>query len=436
MQLDLVVRAKRAVMEAGAASSSVGVREGRVVAVERYDAALAGSTEVVLADDEVLMPGLVDTHVHVNEPGRADWEGFSTATRAAAAGGVTTIVDMPLNSIPATVEPAALEAKRDAAAGQAVIDVGFWGGAVPGNLTELRRLHEAGVRGFKCFLLDSGVPEFPPLPDEQLRQAMAEIASFGGLLLVHAEDAQWVHPAPSCTAYSDFLATRPAEAESRAVARVIEGTRATGCRTHIVHVSSASVLPLLADARAEGLPVSAETCPHYLCLTAEDVPDGATEFKCCPPIRDRGNADELWDGLRDGVLDLVVSDHSPSPQALKQSGDFGTAWGGICSLQVSLPAVWTAAMGRGFSLSDVARWMAAAPAQLVGFDDKGAIAVGRDADFCLFAPDATWLVDAGRLEHRHPVTPYHGRTLTGVVRSTWLRGERIDLDDPSRGRLL
>ncbi|WBQ07976.1 allantoinase AllB [Kribbella sp. CA-293567] len=438
--LDLVVRARRIVGTAGVAPGAVGVRGGRIVALAPYDASLDGDLVVELAEDEVLMPGLVDSHVHVNDPGRTDWEGFTSATRAAAAGGVTTIVDMPLNSIPPTCDVAALELKRKTARPQAYVDVGFWGGAIPGNVPDLRPLHEAGVFGFKCFLLHSGVDEFPPLDQAEVEAAMRELSSFGGLLIVHAEDAHRIGdaPPPDGTSYQHFLHSRPRAAENEAVAQVIELARRTGCRVHILHVSSAEVLPLLAEARAAGVRISAETCPHYLSFAAEEIPDGATQYKCCPPIREAANRELLWQGLRDGLIDLVVSDHSPSTADLKllDTGDFGAAWGGIASLQVGLPAVWTGARGRGFTLVDVARWMCQAPAAQAGLPRKGSIDIGYDADFCVFAPDEQLVVDAGALHHKNAITPYAGRALAGVVRSTWLNGRPIDLFTEPRGRLL
>ncbi len=444
-QLDLVLRGRRVVGAAGEQPLEVGVRDGRIAAVEPLGTGLGAATVVDLAADEVLLPGLVDSHVHVNDPGRTEWEGFATATRAAAAGGVTTIVDMPLNSIPPTVDPDALAVKRKTAEGEVWVDVGFWGGAVPGNAPHLRPLHSAGVFGFKCFLLHSGVDEFPPLDDAGLAAAMREIAAVDGLLIVHAEDAHTIDhaPAPAGTSYARFLGSRPRDAEIRAVARVVELSRSTGCRVHILHVSCADVLEVLAEAQRDGLAVSSETCPHYLTFAAEEIPDGATQYKCCPPIREAANRDALWQGLRDGRIDLVVTDHSPSTVDLKclDTGDFGAAWGGISSLQIGLPAVWTEARARGFALADVVRWMCRAPADLVGLRRKGRLEVGYDADLCVLAPDDTFVVDPTHLHHRNAVTPYAGRELAGVVRSTWLRGERIRLDDPDdpagpRGRLL
>ncbi|TQM04287.1 allantoinase AllB [Pseudonocardia kunmingensis] len=429
----IVVRAQRAVVDGTERPAAVLVAGERIEAVLPVDLPVEAAEEVVLADDEVLLPGLVDTHVHVNEPGRTEWEGFATATRAAAAGGVTTIVDMPLNALPPTVDVAALQTKRAAAAGQCAVDVGFWGGAVPGNAGELAALHAEGVFGVKCFLLDSGVPEFPPLSVDDLVTACTAVAAHGGLLIAHAEDGELVRAAAG-RRYADFVASRPPEAEDGAIATLLRVARETGARVHVVHLSAASALPRLAAARAEGLPVTVETCPHYLALTAEEVPDGDTRFKCCPPVREAANRDALWQGLADGVIDMVVSDHSPSPPALKhlETGDFGTAWGGIASLQVGLPVVWTEARRRGHGLADVVRWMAERPAALVGLPHKGRIAAGGDADLVVFAPDAPFAV--GDLHHRHPVTPYAGRELAGVVRRTWLRGRPVDATP--RGRLL
>ncbi|MCW0215021.1 MAG: allantoinase AllB, partial [Pseudonocardia sp.] len=383
---------------------------------------------------------LVDTHVHVNEPGRTEWEGFASATKAAALGGITTIIDMPLNSIPPTVDVAALEVKRKAAETQAFVDVGFWGGAVPGNATELRGLHDAGVFGFKCFLLHSGVDEFQPLPPEDLEDVLTLIAEMGSRLIVHAEDSAAIDRAqtPHGELYADFLASRPRGAENLAIAWLLERARWTGANVHVLHLSSSDALPMLASARRDGVHVTVETCPHYLTFDSESVPDGATEYKCCPPIREAENRERLWDGLAGGVIDIVVSDHSPCTAELKhrETGDFGTAWGGIASLQVGLPAVWSGARLRGHSLAQVVEWMAQRPATLAGLAHKGTIALGGDADFCVFAPDAAFVVDVHRLAHRNPVSPYDGRALSGVVRGTWLRGERIDTSGPPAGRLL
>ena len=441
---DTVLRARRLVTAGRQQAGCVGISDGRIIAVEPLESGLEGRRVVELGEDVVLLPGLVDAHVHVNEPGRTEWEGFASATRAAAAGGVTTILDMPLNSIPPTVDVAALEVKRKSALGQLSVDVGFWGGAVPGNLGELTGLHAAGVFGFKCFLVHSGVEEFPPLRPEHLEDYLRVLRTVDGLLIVHAEDGDAIEQAPSVHSddYRDFLSSRPRVAEDRAIGRVIDAARATGARAHILHLSSSDALPLIAEARRDGVRITTETCPHYLTFAAEEIPAGATQFKCCPPIREAANREQLWQGLADGTIDCIVSDHSPCTPELKRLdlGDFAQAWGGISSLQLGLSDVWTEARRRGFSLPDVVRWMAERPAQLVGLQRKGRIEAGYDADFCVFAPDDGFVVDPATLFHRNPITPYAGRHLDGVVRSTWLRGLEIGgaepADDRPRGDLL
>jgi allantoinase len=437
---DLVVRGERVLVDGAFTPAEVGVRDGVIARVARFGSGLAAEHTMELAHDEVLIPGLVDTHVHVNEPGRTEWEGFETATRAAAAGGVTTIIDMPLNSIPPTTSVAALEVKRRAAEGQVFVDVGFWGGVVPGNTADLEPLVAEGVFGFKCFLVHSGVDEFPPVSADELEAAMSALAGADdSLLIVHAEDAELIDgaPHPHSPEYADFLGSRPREAEGVAIATVIERAQRTGARAHILHLSSADALDRIAAAKRHGVRLTAETCPHYLTLSAEEIPSGATAFKCCPPIREAGNRDALWQGLEAGVIDFVVSDHSPAPAALKLvgGGDFAEAWGGIASLQLGLPLVWTGARDRGIPLERVVEWMSDAPARRVGLTAKGRITEGAAADLAVFAPDASFTVDAAALEHRHPVSPYDGRELTGVVRATYLAGVRIDRSTP-RGRLL
>ncbi|MBT3165322.1 allantoinase AllB [Streptomyces sp. Vc74B-19] len=428
--VELVLRSTRVVTPEGTRAASVAVADGTITAVLPYDAPVPEGARLEDLGEDVLLPGLVDTHVHVNDPGRTEWEGFWTATRAAAAGGITTLVDMPLNSLPPTTTVDHLRVKRKTAADKAHVDVGFWGGALPDNVADLRPLHEAGVFGFKAFLSPSGVDEFPHLDEEQLARSLAEIAAFDGLLIVHAEDPGHLAGAPQRGGprYADFLASRPRLAEDTAIARLLEQARRFDARVHVLHLSSADALPLLAEARADGVRVTVETCPHYLTLTAEEVPDGASEFKCCPPIRESANQDLLWRALADGTVDCVVTDHSPSTADLK-TDDFATAWGGISGLQLSLPAVWTEARRRGHTLEDVVRWMATRTARLAGLDArKGAVAPGHDADFAVLAPDESFTVDPAALQHRNRVTAYAGRTLYGVVRSTWLRGRRILAD--------
>ena len=450
---EFVIRARRVALPDGIAAASIHVREGRIAAVGSFGDAPRGLPLVEVEDEAVVLPGLVDTHVHINEPGRTSWEGFWTATRAAAAGGVTTLIEMPLNSIPATTTLESLETKRGAAAGKCHVDVGFWGGVVPGNTSELRRMSEGGVFGFKCFLVPSGVDEFEHVTEADLRAAMPELAQMGALLIVHAEtpapieaalagisheslaheNAEHETPARSWNAadprrYETFLRSRPKAAEDEAVALMVRLSRETGARVHIVHHSSSSSLPLLRAAKAEGLKFTAETCPHYLAFAAEDVPDGATEFKCCPPVRERENCEQLWDALDAGVLDMIVSDHSPCPPELKrrEAGDFLAAWGGIASLQLRLPVVWTEARRRGYEIGRVVEWLAAAPARLVELSGrKGSIKVGCDADLVVFRPDQSFKVEPEMLHHRHKLTPYAGRTLSAVVEATYLRGVKI-----------
>ncbi|MFZ0625533.1 MAG: allantoinase AllB [Acidimicrobiia bacterium] len=376
--------------------------------------------------DLVVMPGLVDSHVHVNDPGRAEWEGFGTATRAAAAGGTTTIVDMPLNSIPPTVDPGGLEAKRRAAAGHMSVDVAFWGGLIPGSGQHLGSLVAAGVCGFKSFLVDSGVPEFPPVTIEELETAVPVMADLGVPALIHAEDPHLItSPSNDETEYGRYLESRPVEAESVAVADMAALARRTGAAVHLLHLSSGEALDEL-ESGPSGL--TGETCPHYLTFCAEDIPSGATQFKCAPPIREAGQRERLWEGLRRGIISIVVSDHSPAPRDLKavDTGDFGRAWGGIGSLELRLQATWTGACERGFELTDMCKWLSAAPATLAGLDDrKGSISVGKDADFVIWDPDGATEVVADRLNQRQHLTPYEGMTLRGRVRSTILAGAMI-----------
>ncbi len=440
-----LVRSERVVLPDGMRPATIHVSNGRIAAIGLHTDRVPGVREIDAGTD-VVLPGLVDTHVHINDPGRADWEGFETATRAAAAGGVTTLVDMPLNSIPPTTTVEGLEAKRRAATGRCHVDVGFWGGVVPGNVADLEPLARAGVLGFKCFLSPSGVDEFGHVSEFDLRASMPAIASVGLPLLAHAE---WpgLLSEPDSRAdprqHATWLNSRPPAAEHAAIDLLVRLSRHTGTRLHIVHLASADALPAIAAARAGGIPITVETCPHYLAFCAEEIADGATPFKCAPPIRERDHRERLWQALDAGQIDLVVTDHSPAPPALKHvdDGDFVEAWGGIASLQLALSVMWTGAADRGLPVERLADWMSAGPARLAGLDRvKGAIAVGHDADLVIFDPEAVCTVNAATLYHRHAVTPYDGAQLRGRVRTTMLRGEIVFGDGecrgPASGRLL
>ena len=391
---------------------------------------------VVIEDfgSSALLPGLVDSHVHINEPGRTEWEGFRTATRAAAAGGITMLVDMPLNCVPATTEPAALEAKRNAARGQCSVDWAAWGGVVAGNQQHIRPLANAGVRGFKCFLVHPGVDEFTMVDEAELHKHLPCIAQTSLPLLVHAELPGPITAASSrlrgadWTRYSTYLESRPEEAELEAIRLMVALCREYKFRLHIVHLATGLALEEVLTAKDSGLPITVETCPHYLHLKAEEIPDRSTQCKCAPPIRQAANREKLWEGLKAGVIDMVVTDHSPFPPAMKRfgEGNFRDAWGGIASLSMALPVMWTECAQRGFTLREIARWMAEKPAQLAGCDQqKGKLAAGYDADFVVFEPEQGFEVKEAGLHHRHPVSPYLGETLHGIVKRTYLRGELV-----------
>ena len=439
----MVIRSTRVVLPSGVRPADVHVNGARIVAVRGYDPPAPTSTPQSSASakapadrpasdlhdvgDLVVMPGIVDSHVHVNEPGRTEWEGFRTATAAAAAGGITTIVDMPLNSVPATTSVRALEEKRAAAHG-ALVHVEFWGGVVPGNAGELEALADAGVRGFKCFLSPSGVAEFEHVGDADLRMALPILARRGLPLLAHAELPAELHvPEPNADPrrYATWLSTRPPAAEVAAIALLISLCREFGAHIHIVHLAAADALPMVRDARAEGLPITVETCPHYLTFAAEEIADGTTLLKCAPPIRARVHREALWQALRDGDIDLVATDHSPCPPSMKGEGDFLAAWGGIASLELSLAATWTGASARGLSIERLAGWLSAEPARLASLTTRGAIEPGREADFVIWDPGAVFTVDERLLRQRHKRTPYAGLSLRGRVMETWVGGRVV-----------
>lgn len=420
---DLRLRSRRVFTATGERPATLYVRNGRIAAIEDYAAHDAdGAIDVNDLGDLAILPGMVDVHVHLNEPGRTEWEGFATGTAAATAGGTTLLVDMPLNSSPVTTTVAALEAKRAAANGKLSCDVGFYGGLIPGNEGEIAGLADAGVLGIKAFLCHSGIDDFPAATERELRAAMPVLAERGLPLLAHAELVVPQPPQANPRSFADFLASRPPEFERAAIELLIGLCRETRCRTHVVHLADTESLPILAAARAEGLPLTVETCPHYLLFDAESIPDGATEFKCTPPIRSRANRERLWQGLADGVIDFIATDHSPSPPEMKRraEGDFAAAWGGISSVQLLLQAVWAEASRRGHLLDEVVEWLSYRPAKFVG--RSTALAVGAEANFTAFDPGATFVVRGQELKHRHPLTPYEGRELRGVVRQTWIRG--------------
>lgn len=416
--------------------------EGGLIRGICNDAEIPANATVIECGKDALLPGLVDAHVHINEPGRTEWEGFATATQAAAAGGYTMLLDMPLNCLPETTTVEALNAKRAAAQGKCWVDWAPWGGCVNGNQAHLRPLAEGGVPGFKCFLIYPGCDGFTAIDAAELEQALPTLAELRLPLLVHAELDGPIDAARSALEgadwrrYATYLQSRPDEAELAAIGLLLRLCRTYRFRLHIVHLSTALALPELRTARAEGLPITVETCPHYLTFAAEEIADGDTLKKCAPPIRSQGNRDLLWEALADGTIDLIATDHSPCPPAMKRSeeGRFDHAWGGIASLSVALPVVHTEALRRGHSLDDLVRWMSREPARLAGMEQcAGALARGREANFVRFAADETWTVTTQDLHFRHAISPYIGSRVRGRVKATYLRGDVVWNEGGLRG---
>ncbi len=430
--MDKALHSSRVLTPEGFKDASIFLKDGKIVRIVEGKFLPEDARHVPVEDlgDAVLMPGVIDAHVHINEPGRTEWEGFDTATRASAAGGVTTLIEMPLNASPVTTTVAAFEQKLAAAAGKLHVNCGFYGGLIPSNLRELPALMRAGVFGIKCFLTHSGIDEFPNVTESDLLRAMPLIEKTGLPLLVHAElDAS--HPMTryfrkNPTRYLAFMKSRPKTWENRAIALMLNLCETTRCRTHIVHLSSADLLTKLKNAK-RSLPLTVETAPHYLYFAAEDIPDAQTQYKCAPPIRERSNREALWHGLKNGTIDFIGSDHSPAPPGMKavESGNLANAWGGISGLQFTLPVVWTKAQSRGFSLTDLAQWLCSRPADFLGLPEKGRIRAGCDADFTVWQPEADWKVMEKDICHRHKITPYLGESLKGKVLQTWVGGKKV-----------
>jgi allantoinase len=435
---DFAIRSKKILIENGFIDGFILVKDGKTLDIVKAENVPACLVEDAL--NLVVMPGIVDCHVHINEPGRTDWEGFETATKAAAAGGITTLTDMPLNCSPVTTTAKALNTKLAAVRGKLWVDCAFWGGIIPDNLAELEPLLQAGVAGCKVFLIDSGIEEFPNVSEKDLRESMPVLKKYGLPLLVHAEMESYPGQTANynnASSYQAFLDSRPKTLENNAINLVLDLCRENGCKTHIVHLSSADLLPAIKEAKAAGLPFSVETCPHYLTFNSEEIADGDTRFKCCPPIREKENNDRLWEGLKDGTIDFIVSDHSPCTANLKliESGDIEHAWGGISGLQFSLSLIWTAAREKGFSLHDISRLMSANTAGFIGFGkSKGKIAPGFDADYLAWDPDEVFKIEEPMIQHKNKVTPYLNQELYGKVAKTFVRGEKVfDQDEFAAG---
>jgi allantoinase len=446
--VDMAIQSERIIMPGEIRKGVVLIKDGKITGI--VSELPGGDFPVADIGNKVLMPGVIDPHVHINEPGRTNWEGFDTATKAGIAGGITTLVDMPLNSSPVTTTTKAFDKKINAAKGQLHTNCGFWGGIIPGNEKEIEPLIEKGVLGFKAFLTHSGIDEFPNITEAGLRRAMPLIAKYNLPLLVHCEISDPTCYSPLATReYQNYLASRPKKWEDDAIALMICLCEEFNCRVHIVHLSSADSVEQIVKAKQKSLSadgqgslLSVETAQHYLYFTAEQIKNGQTQFKCAPPIREKENNERLWQALKDGIIDLVATDHSPAPPEMKESGsgNFMKAWGGISSIQFALPVLWTAARKHGCSLNDLSKWLCEKPAGLAGLDRyKGKIAKGYDADLVAWDPEKNFVVTENIILHKHKITPYLGEELYGVVEQTWLKGERVFHDGsftPGRGSIL
>jgi allantoinase len=420
------IKSERIITSSGMLEGVVLIQEGKIVEIARTIP--GGEFTFIDVGKDVIMPGVIDPHVHINDPGRAEWEGFDTATRAALAGGITCLVDMPLNSSPVTITPAAYDQKLLASKNKLHTNCGFWGGIVPGNEKQIELMAEKGVLGFKAFLTHSGIDEFPNVTAEDLKKAMPLIAKTGLPLLVHCELITPIpgNPKGNPNSYISYLESRPGKWEDDAIAMMIRLCEDTGCRTHIVHLSSANSINQIGEAKMKGLPLTVETAQHYLFFSAEQIKDGQPAFKCAPPIRDYQNNERLWEALKSGIIDFVASDHSPAPPEMKNTGDLMSAWGGISSIQFALPVLWTAARKHSCRLVDTAKWLCENPAKLAGVQNtKGKIQKGYDADFVIWRPEDEFVVSSDIIRHRHKITPYIGERLVGIVQQTWLNGEKV-----------
>jgi allantoinase len=429
MHFDCIIKARSILTSHGFREGIILVKNGVVADILPY-VDYSFEDTVTDAGDDVVMPGIIDPHVHINEPGRTEWEGFDTATRAAAAGGITTLIDMPLNSAPCTTSAQHLEIKKQSAKNQLHVNCGFWGGVIPGNEKQQEEMLKNGVFGFKAFLTHSGIDDFPKSGLKELLHALEILKKYNRPLLAHCEleetfytDDLKAYP----KSYKAYLQSRPDEWEVNAVRMLIDLCREKKSKAHIVHLSSAKSLQFIRDAKTEGLPLTVETAPHYIYFNAEEIKDGHTEYKCAPPIRTAANNNELWNGLRNGLIDFIATDHSPAPPEMKeiQSGDFSKAWGGIASLQFSLPAVWTAMRKRNIALKHIIHWMCDKPAAFLNLTGKGKIEKGADADFVIWNPEEKFIVNAKMIQHKHKVTPYLNNELYGVVKQTYLKGRKV-----------